>query len=129
MLFLQAGRARILAGQVPQGLAHLKTGLQMLAGRGRWARFQRAGQRAVAELRQQGLDSEAKEILDFIQAHLPQDFDLAMPPALARRPLLPTHCPSCGAVVEPDEVEWLDEATAECDYCGSPIRAQEPGKP
>ena len=42
----------LLAGQVPQGLAHLKTGLQMLAGRGRWARFQRAGQRAVAELRE-----------------------------------------------------------------------------
>jgi hypothetical protein len=24
----------------------------------------------------------------------------------------------------PDEIEWLDEVTAECDYCGSPLRGE-----
>ncbi len=37
---------------------------------------------------------------------------------------LPTHCPNCGAPVRGDEVEWVDANTAECDYCGSPIRAE-----
>jgi hypothetical protein len=36
--------------------------------------------------------------------------------------VLPTHCPSCGAALRPDEIEWLDESTAECAYCGSPVR-------
>ena len=33
-------------------------------------------------------------------------------------------CPSCGAAVRPDEVEWLDYVTAECAYCGSPVRGE-----
>ena len=37
-------------------------------------------------------------------------------------PKLPLKCPSCGASVHPGEVEWLDETTAECAYCGSPLR-------
>jgi hypothetical protein len=41
-----------------------------------------------------------------------------------KRPLLPTHCPACGAAVRPDEVEWLDDVTAECAYCGSPVREE-----
>jgi ribosomal protein L32 len=36
---------------------------------------------------------------------------------------LPTKCPSCGAVIRPHEVKWLDNVTAECRYCGTPIKA------
>ena len=37
--------------------------------------------------------------------------------------VLPTKCPSCGAAVRSNEVKWLDDITAECNYCKSPIRA------
>jgi len=40
----------------------------------------------------------------------------------ARRGLLPTQCPKCGAPVGAD-VNWVDEYTAECDYCGTLLRA------
>jgi len=41
----------------------------------------------------------------------------------ARLGLLPTNCPKCGAPVRGAEVNWVDEVTAECDYCGTLLRA------
>jgi len=123
MFFLQAGRARILAGQTSLGMEHLKQALAILASLGQWPRFQRAGERASQELTERGLTAEASEIRELLQTRLPPGF--AASPAAgmpARRPTLPTHCPSCGAAVRPDEVEWLDDETAECAYCGSPVR-------
>jgi hypothetical protein len=36
---------------------------------------------------------------------------------------LPTKCPSCGVAIRQHEVMWLDNVTAECQYCGTPIKA------
>ncbi len=35
---------------------------------------------------------------------------------------LPTDCPKCGAPVHGDDVNWVDEHTVECEYCGALIR-------
>lgn len=122
LFLLQAGRARILDGKTEAGLAQVKQGLSLLAGRADWPGLHRAGTRVLAELRERGLVGEAVEIEAWLQATLP-----AMPAGFAGRgpaqkPQLPTHCPSCGGALRPDEVEWLDEVTAECAYCGSPVR-------
>ncbi len=119
-LFLQAGRCRILAGQVPAGMADLKQGLSILAQRGNWRRFQNAAQRAVADLNQRGLTAEAAEIEALFKASLPASFVAG--PAPKRR--LPTTCPACGAPLHADEVEWEDEFTAECPYCGGAVQAE-----
>ena len=124
MFFMQAGRTRLLAGQPVLGVAHLKHGLSLLAAHRQWGRFQQAGQRAVAGLNQHGLTAEAKNIADYVASALPAGFVTTAIQASARKPILPTHCPSCGGVIRADEVEWLDEITAECDYCGSPVRAE-----
>jgi hypothetical protein len=34
---------------------------------------------------------------------------------------LPTSCPKCGAPLRTDEVEWVDEMTASCSFCGSVV--------
>lgn len=122
MLFLQAGRARILAGQVQPGTQHLKQGLSLLAARGQWPQFHKAGERAVQELNERGLSAEAQEISDYLKTTLPTGFVAPTATAAAKKPLLPTHCPGCGAPLRADEVEWLDEATAQCAFCGSPVR-------
>jgi hypothetical protein len=44
------------------------------------------------------------------------------PQASAKRGLLPTNCPKCGAPVHGDDATWVDDQTAECDYCGASIR-------
>ncbi len=123
-LYLQAGRARILAGQNEAGLANLKQGLSLFAGRAAWRRFYNAGNRIVSELNQLGLKNEADEILDLLNTKLPGNFSAPNSATSARRPFLPTHCPSCGGSIRPNEVEWLDEITAECAYCGSPVREE-----
>jgi hypothetical protein len=41
-----------------------------------------------------------------------------------RRGSLPTSCPKCGAPVHGGEANWVDDNTAECDYCGALIRAE-----
>ena len=118
LFYLQAGRARILAGQTALGMPSLKRGLQLLAERGQLHRLHQAGQRVISELKERGLQREASEIEAWLENALP-----SRPSVIpeAKRPVLPTHCPSCGAAVRPEEVEWLDDATAECAYCGSPI--------
>lgn len=122
-LFLQAGRARILAGQEVEGLAHLKQGLAILAGRSDWSHLRQSGRRVVTELRERGLEQEAAGIETWLEATLPAAIqEESAQGAFQQKPTLPTHCPSCGAALRPDEVEWLDSVTAECAYCGSPVR-------
>jgi hypothetical protein len=123
-LFLQAGRAHILSGLIESGLADLKHGLSLFSQRGDWLRLHRAGRRIVGELHQRGLAQEADQISAFLNSSLPGNFSAPQEIHPARKPVLPTHCPSCGAALRPSEVEWLDEITAECAYCGSPVREE-----
>ena len=119
LFYLKAGQSRILAGQTALGMPSLKRGLELLAQREQFPRLQTAGVRAVSELKERGLSKEASEIESWMKAVLPSQ---ASYDASAKRPVLPTHCPSCGAGVRADEVEWLDDVTAECAYCGSALR-------
>jgi hypothetical protein len=120
--YLQAGRARLLAGQTETGLANLKQGLSLYAKRGEWLHLRRAGRRTVNELNERGLTEAAQEINTWLNGAVPADSQNIPETIPTRKPVLPTHCPSCGAALRPDEVEWLDDITAECAYCGSPVR-------
>jgi hypothetical protein len=122
IFYLQAGRARVFAGQTRLGIPSLKRGLELFAQRGQLHRLHHAGARVLAELTERGLTAEATEMEAFLKNLAPSTPNLETSPL--KRPVLPTHCPSCGAAVRPDEVEWLDDATAECAYCGSPIREE-----
>ena len=119
LFYLKAGQARILAGQTALGMPSLRRGLEILAERERPQRLQNAGRRVISALNERGLGKEASEIETWLRTRLPSGIPLDTP---EKRPTLPTRCPSCGAPLRPDEVEWLDESTAECAYCGSPIR-------
>jgi hypothetical protein len=122
ILHMEAGRAAILGGDVKAGVASLRLGLTLLASQGRHHRMRMLGQRAVEELNVRGLNAEAAEIASLLGASLPQE--LPAEPAPIKRPILPTHCPACGGVVNPNELEWIDDLTAECDYCGTPLRGK-----
>lgn len=121
LFLLQAGRARIYAGQAALGLPSIKRGLEILVERGQLQRAHHVGMRVVNELKERGLEVEATNIEIHLGTLLPKSF-FAEPEV--KRPALPTHCPSCGVPLRPNEVEWLDEVTAECGYCGSPAREE-----
>jgi hypothetical protein len=123
---LQAGRARILANQSTVGMQAFKRAFSLFAQRGQFPRVHQAGTRIVSELAERGLTKEAAEVQAWIKALLPSKpaGTFTPPEASAKKPMLPTHCPACGAPVRPDEVEWLDDVTAECLFCGSPLRQE-----
>lgn len=121
LFYLQAGRARILAGQTSLGMPSLKRAFELLVQQRRPLRLHRIARRVISELQERGLESEATEVESWLDNASPSAPSMDAP---AKRPVLPTHCPSCGAAVRPDEIEWLDDITAECAYCGSPLREQ-----
>jgi len=137
-LFLQAGRARISSGQTSLGVSHLKEGLGILARSEQWEAFDRVGARAIGELDLHGQPQSAQDLAQWITAQRPKTAEPKtaprssaslpveiLPAAASAAPArLPLKCPSCGAPIRPDDVEWRDKTTAECDYCGSQIRAE-----
>lgn len=122
-LFMEAGRAAILNGQTKDGLTTLRHGLTILASQGRIHRMRVMGQRVIEELHTRGLNAEAEEIASLLSGSFPKEIPTETF-TITKRPVLPTHCPSCGAALKPDEVEWIDDNTVECDYCGSPVRGE-----
>ena len=123
--FIQAGRATVLAGQVDQGIASIRQGLELLAAGARWPELQRVGQAVVDQLTEMGYPEQAGVMRDWLASSLEGKAVTApvTTPKTAQR-VLPTRCPSCGASVNSKEIEWLDALTAECLFCGGPIRAE-----
>lgn len=125
-LYLEAGRARVMAGQNAEGVELLRRGLGLLAASPFHHRLGRTARRIIYELEERGLAEDAEQIAVLVLGIEPErEPDSATAGAGAlRRPPLPTRCPGCGAPVRPDEVDWLDDVTAECEFCGSPVRAE-----
>jgi hypothetical protein len=124
-LYVQAARAMLLAGQMQPGLELLEQGLSTFAQAGFWDAFERVGGRALDELRQQDQPQAAQDLSQWLESMRQNRPPSSAPEEVkeSRHRALPLKCPSCGATVRPDEVEWVDEERAVCDYCGSMLAA------
>ena len=123
-LFLQAGRARVRAKQGPAAMALFRQSLTLFQTRGQPVQLANAGMQVMEILNRHGLKAEMVEIGAFLKTANPGGVPTASAPAPQKRPLLPTTCPGCGGPIRSDEVEWVDDMTAECPYCGSAVRAE-----
>ncbi len=122
--YFQAGRARILAGQTAMGLDLIERSLGLLAARGHPRKLGTVAYRIVNELDSRGLKEEARRIAAYAASLLPGlNLQVVGQELQTKHPPLPTHCPRCGAPVHPAEVDWIDQNTAECDYCGTTLQA------
>ncbi len=36
----------------------------------------------------------------------------------------PKKCPNCGNIIDPKNIKWLDEKTAECNKCGETLEGK-----
>ena len=121
---LRAGRAYILAGNIENGMPHIKKALASFAAKRQWEPLDRFGQRAIIELNEMGYNAQAQEIEDYLSDKLPEK--AAPPQRISQiKATLPTHCPGCGAPLRADEVDWIDQQTAGCIYCSSPVRGED----
>jgi hypothetical protein len=118
-LFLQAGNAFLKSGESDHGIDLLRQGFQLMERMGQYHRLHVASQRVLNELGALNLTQERDMLNNEIQQLLSQH-DLSFPVETQKlKPRLPGKCPQCGGTVHPNEVEWIDERTASCDYCGS----------
>jgi hypothetical protein len=123
-LHLQAGRARLLAGESEVGEKHIRRGLEILANTGDPRRLAKSGNlilKDLARLDQLTLAEEirvwlgpaladtagAGKILDPVNAHF----------------TLPLKCPQCGAILRAEDIEHEKSGSPLCVYCGSLIDA------
>lgn len=124
-VFFQAARANWHANQVSHGMDLMRIALDMLVAAGAVGIAGQIASLAMTELNGMGHKQEADQLHDYL-VKIPgwQETASETPPEEKAKPALPTHCKQCGAAVRSDEVDWIDEITAACAYCGSPIRAE-----
>ena len=126
MLYAQAARARIeMAAPGAQNAAWDavdlgQRALHQLAGTSRTARAQMLLAQILQLLERKHYYEQAVELRAQGTALLGAK---AKSPPLPQA-ALPTHCPACNALLRADQVEWVDDQSAECAYCGSVIRAE-----
>ncbi len=127
-LFLQAGKARLAGGQVELGMEQIRRGLGLLNSQQRIVELQRAGWRVIQNLENNGMDQQAEEVRQWMAdlKTTESGLDWSIPPVSVTPPSrLPHACPACGGVVDPAEVEWVDQITVECIFCGRLVRGEE----
>jgi hypothetical protein len=124
-LFFQAARANWHANQVAHGSDLLRVALDMLVAAGALGIAFQIASLATAELDSLGHKPEADSMRDYV-SKIPgwQEAASETREDDKPKPVLPTHCTQCGGIVRSDEVDWIDEITAACAYCGSPIRPE-----
>ena len=129
-MHLRAARSSLEAGHLKESLEHVRLGLDAFKQAGRPQRVAQALPRVLAALERHGYEAEA--------AQLREEFGPLTPagPGISRgrrramggpqRGTLPAECPSCGAAMDPADVEWSDPFTAACSYCGSMVKTEQP---
>jgi tetratricopeptide (TPR) repeat protein len=125
-LYLQAARCHVQAGAIERADEDALHALSFFLATGRPQRVRRLLPRMLAVLEQHGRHEEAQD--------LRQKAERLLGPLPARGPGpgsagarlrgLPGKCPSCGAPLKPDQVNWLGPQSAECPYCGSVVKGE-----
>jgi uncharacterized Zn-finger protein len=121
---IKAGQANVLAGNNTIGMQQVFRGLDNLKLQGRQRDLGKLAWRTLELFKEKGLVEEAQQVSDWIQGKAPEikentftSFQSGEKSTSRQR--LPSKCPSCGAPVHPNTVDWVDNGQAACAYCSS----------
>jgi hypothetical protein len=123
-LNLQAGLGWLMAGETAVGMNRILKGLRLMPEMDQAGRLPFVVARVKRNLEDMGFGAQAASLEEELRPLLA--VGTGMPPAAPAGPShakLPAKCPQCGGNVLPDEIEWVDEHSAICDYCGSLIQS------
>ena len=121
----QAAHTFVDANEPLRALAHARRALDL------FIRFQMVNRIPVfyanitRHMRTKGLNGVADQVVKEYAAKVsayPTPMQPTQSAQAGPRPILPPTCPKCGAPVRSDEIEWIDERSAECIYCGSTLQ-------
>jgi hypothetical protein len=124
-LFLQAGRAYSMMNDFINGKLFFLRGLNLFAENKQWNQVYKFCDRISQEMEAKAQGKLAQEIIGWRDSVIPAGFTPLPTLGQATKKTtvtLPPKCPYCGATVSPVEVEWLNETSAACMYCGSVIQ-------
>ena len=128
-LYLEAAHCRLMSKQVQPGIDLMWQGFRLLEKTNRWQAIFNNGKVAIAELQRAGQVGAANKLQSWLDQVMRDHPEAASEPpefAAAKRPArFPPKCPQCGASIHLDRVDWIDEASVECPYCGSVIQSEE----
>jgi hypothetical protein len=127
-LYLQAGRAKLLAGETKDGEYLLRQGMTILADHMDPRRLALSGNQLAADLLSMGRDHLAEELSSWLKQTL--DAIQPVPVEIADnqpgQAWIPIQCPHCNAVLRPADIEREPQAVREvCVYCASLINNKE----
>ena len=97
---------------------HSRRALSLAQSSGDSQRATNLLQRVSQAMRDHGFQSEA----DMLQREFGGLMAPAGTPPIVASKRLPPTCPQCAAPVRSDEVDWIDDDSAECAYCGGVIQ-------
>jgi hypothetical protein len=112
---------------VDQGMQFAITAVEHCVQAGNLNQAVQIAQQLPAQLNSHGLAQQAAALRSKYDKTLrPLGISLAVAsldqPAATKH--LPAQCPACLGPVRPDAVEWIDDRSAECAYCGSILQAE-----
>lgn len=122
-LYLQAGRFHAQAGELDNARSALTSGFQLLASSAPAGVLRRVTVRLAKTFLGYGQTSLSQFVVELGNSLLPSDREVSGPSPVQPESGLPAKCPYCGASVDPRDVEWLQDKTAMCEYCGSMLEA------
>ena len=117
-LSLQAGRARLLAGEIEVGRQHLHQGLEILSNREDLQRLEKSGSLLIKDLTSLGQDQLAEQVKEFLGQVFENHSGIEANTDTAH-PFIPYKCQKCGAFLRAEDLETGDSQSTVCVYCGS----------
>ena len=105
-------------------LTHARAALNAFNQLGMLERAARFYANITRVLLENGLNGAADAIEKEFGAGLKSASAAAIAPE-TKRGRLPSKCPHCAGPARSDEVDWIDDASAECNYCGGVIQTED----
>jgi hypothetical protein len=120
-LYLRAARARLEMGSAPDALQLAQRAIALLNQAGRTERLRQLLPVLIDDLEKRGYHEQAVGLRAEMTA-LTGSRASAKPQT--EKGSLPPKCPACNGPVRAGEIDWIDERTAQCPYCGTTMQAQ-----
>lgn len=121
-LHAQAAHAWVNAGVEQRALNQATMAMQMFIRLGMGQRIVDFRTNFSKHLRDRGMQSSADS---FEKQYGKIQVQAAPGQVNAKHGRLPEACPHCGAPLRSDLVEWVDDSSAECGFCGGTVKIRE----
>jgi len=122
-LHAQAAHAYIDNQEAAPGLSEAQKALNLFLQTQMTPRAVQFYTNITQKLQNRGMNSASQKLQDEFGSQIGSIPTRQSPPVAPSTGRLPTTCPQCGGPIHRDAVDWVDNRTIECAYCGALIQS------